>query len=139
MTKHAARGHEIVEQQHALAGPDRVLVHFHFVDAVFERVGDAHRFVRQLAALANGNEAALQAMRDGATEDEAACFDARDLVDVAIAPGLHQQIDTQRKGPRISQQGGDVAKLDTRLGVVGDRADRLAQKCELGVIHGGRV
>ena len=60
-SRRATGGDEIVDQQYALALPDRILVHFHFVDAVFERVGDANRFVRQLAALADRNESCLEA------------------------------------------------------------------------------
>ena len=54
----AAGGDQIVDQNDALAFDQRVLVHFHFIDAVFQRVADADAFERQLAFLADRHEAA---------------------------------------------------------------------------------
>ena len=42
-------------------------------------------------------------MRDGAAENEAARFDAGDLVDLAAGPGLHQFVDGAAERPRIAQ------------------------------------
>ena len=63
-------------------------------------------------------------MRQRAAEDEAARFDAGDLVDLAAGPGLHQFVDGAAEGPRIAQKRGDVAEHDARLGIVRDGADR---------------
>ncbi len=48
---------QVVDEDHLLATDDGVLVHLHLVDAVFEAVGDADGLVRQLALLADGDEA----------------------------------------------------------------------------------
>ena len=63
----------------------RVLVHLHLVEPVFQAVGDAHRLMRQLALLADRDEAGRELMRDRAAEDEAARLDAGDLVDLQPA------------------------------------------------------
>ena len=63
-------------------------------------------------------------MGDGAAEDEAARLDARDLVDLAAGPGLHQLVDGAAERPRIAEKRGDVAKHDAGLGIVRDAADR---------------
>ncbi len=74
--RRAAGGDQIVDQQHRLAGADRVLMHLDDVDAVFELVILADGLGRQLALLADRHEAAAQAVGDGAAEDEAARLDA---------------------------------------------------------------
>ena len=123
----AAGGDQIVHQDHALARDQRVVVHLDLVDAVFQRIGDAHALVRQLALLADRHEAGRDLMRHRAAEDEAARLDAGDLVDLHAGPGLHQFVDRAAERARVAQQRGDVAEHDARLGIVGDRADRGAQ------------
>ena len=86
----AAGGDEIVDQDHALARVDRVGMHFHFVEAVFQRIGNAHRGVRQLAFFADRHEASGDLMRHRTAENEAARLDAGDLVDLGAGPGMHQ-------------------------------------------------
>src|ERR1700733_7967006 len=63
-------------------------------------------------------------MRDGAAADETARFDAGDLVNLAARPRLHQFIDRAAERPRVAEQRGDVAKHDSRLGIIRDGADR---------------
>ena len=92
----AAGGDEIVDQDDPLAALHRILVHLHFVDAVFERIADADALERQLALLADRHEAAGQLVRDGAAENEAARLDAGDPVDLAAGPRLHQLVDVRR-------------------------------------------
>jgi hypothetical protein len=50
----------------------RVFVHLHFVDAIFQRVSDAHALVRQLALLADRDETRGELMRHRTADDEAA-------------------------------------------------------------------
>ena len=97
----AARGDQVVDQNDALAGLHRVLVHLHLVDAVFERIGDRHRGVRQLALLADRHEAGRELVGDRAAEDEAARLDARDLVDLGARP---------RAAPVRRSRGGTPAR-----------------------------
>src|SRR5580700_3618106 len=118
----AAGGDEIVDHAHALK--HRVLVHFHFVDAVFERIADAHPLERQLALLADRHEAGRDLVRNRAAEDEAARLDAGDLVDLTACPRLHQFVDGAAERPRVAQERRDVAKHDAWLGIIRDGADR---------------
>ena len=92
-----AGGDEIVDQNDALAGKNGVGVHFHLVETVFQRIGDAHRGMRQLALLADRHKAGRDLMRHRAADDEAARLDAGDLVDLVAGPGLHQLIDRAAK------------------------------------------
>ena len=134
--RRAAGGDEIVDQDDALALRHGVLVHFHFVDAVFERIADGHALERQLALLADRHEAAGHLMRDGAAEDKAARLDAGDLVDLAAGPRLHQFVDRAPERPRIAQQRGDIAKHDARLRIIRNGTDRsLEVVLERGADH----
>src|SRR4051794_1377547 len=74
----AACGEQIVDEQDAIVGGEGVVVDLENAAAVFERVLAATRFPRQLARLANRNEAAAEDARDAAAEDEAARFDRGD-------------------------------------------------------------
>ncbi len=56
-----------------------------------------------------------------------------------VAPGGDQRFDGDLKSASIAQKRRNVAKLDARLGVIRDGADRLAEKFALRFIHGGRV
>lgn len=53
----AARGDEIVDQDDALTRFDGILVHFHLVEAVFERIGDGNGFVGQFSLFPDRYEA----------------------------------------------------------------------------------
>src|SRR5579871_352885 len=122
--RRAAGGDEIIDQDDALVFENGVLVHLHLVDAVFEGIADGHALERQLAFLADGDEAGRDLMGDGAAENEPARLDAGNLVDLAARPGLHQLVDGAAEGPRVAQERGDVAKHDARLRIVRDVADR---------------
>ncbi len=137
--RRAAGCDQVIEQQYFLAPANGVFVHFHLIDAVFERVRHTNRLVRQLAALADRNESCRKTVSHGSTQNETACLDARNLVDSAIAPRSDQAFEGDLQGASIAQQGGDVAKLDSWLRVIRDRADRLAEIFALLFNHGGRV
>ena len=101
--RRAAGGDEVVDEDDALALADGVGVDLHLVDAVFERIGDAHRLVRQLALLADRHEAGRELVRDGAAEDEAARLDARDLVGLSAGIGIDELVDGAAEGARVAQ------------------------------------
>src|SRR3954447_615408 len=71
----AAGGEQVVDEQDAVVGGERVVVNLENAAAVFERVLAAARFPRQLARLADRDEATAEDARDAAAEDEAARFD----------------------------------------------------------------
>src|SRR5260370_5402711 len=119
----AAGGDQVVHPDHALAGMDGIGMHLHFVEAVFQRVGDAYRGMRQLAAFANRHETGRHLVRHRAAEYEAARLDAGHLVDLATRPGMHQFIDRAAEGTRVAEQRGDIAKQDSRLRIVRNGGD----------------
>src|SRR5579862_2240273 len=116
----AAGSDEIVDQDHPFALENRVLVHFHLVDSVFERVANADAFKRQFSLLADRHEAGRHLMGNGATQNEPSRLDPRDLVDLAAGPRLHQLIDRTAESPRIAKERGDVAKHDAGLWIIRD-------------------
>src|SRR5262249_59531425 len=97
----AARGDEIVDENDAFAFDQRVFVHFHFIDAVFERIADTDALKRQFAFLADRHKAARHLVRDRAAENKTARLDAGYLVDLAAGPVLHQLFEGAEKRPRI--------------------------------------
>src|SRR3546814_5213946 len=70
-------------------------------------------------------------VRQRATEDEAACFDAHHLVDARAGKRLYHLVDGLAEAARILQQGGDVAENDTRLRIIRDGPDLV-----LDPLHG---
>src|SRR3546814_13883930 len=70
-------------------------------------------------------------VRQRATEDEAACFDAHHLVDARAGKRLYHLVDGLAEAARILQQGGDVAESDTRL-----RISRAGPDLVLDPLHG---
>src|SRR5271165_898428 len=130
----AAGGDEIVDENDALVHGHGVLVHLHFVEPVFKRIGDRHRDMRKLALLANGNESGRELMGDRAAKDESARLDARDLVDLRAGPRLHEFVDRAAKGPRVAEQRGDIAEQDSGLRIVRDGADRGGK-----IVHGKAI
>ena len=51
--RRAAGGDEIVDDNHALALGHRIGMHFHLIDAIFQRIGDGYGEMRELALFAN--------------------------------------------------------------------------------------
>src|SRR6516165_9314961 len=68
----AARRNQIVDDQNALSGLDRVLVHFDDVGSVFELVVLPDGAPGQLALLTDRNEARVEPVRDRAAHNETA-------------------------------------------------------------------
>ncbi len=101
---------EVVDDEDAVARPIGVGVDLDRVHAIFEDVVLADRLSRQLALLADRDEAAAKAMRDGAAEDETARLDAGDMVEANADEGQDHRIHRGPKAPRIGKERGDVAK-----------------------------
>src|SRR5579875_1698773 len=78
----AAGGEQVVDDDDALAGTDGVLVNLQRVGAVLEVVLYGFGGSGELAGLADGDEAGVEAVGERGAEDEAAGFDAEDEVDV---------------------------------------------------------
>ena len=67
-----------------------------------------------------------QPLRQRGSDHETPCLYARDQVDVVRNSGC-QLLDGGRKAIRIEQEGRNVAKLNPRLGEVGDCSDQAGE------------
>ena len=119
---------QIVDEDHAFALGDRIVMHLHVVEAILQGIGDGDGRVRELAFLADRHEAGRQLMRHRAAQDEAARLDAGDLVDFRSGPGLDELVDRAAKGFRVAEQRRDVAKQNALLRVIRDRANCVGEK-----------
>ena len=84
----------------------------------------------ELARLARGDEARVEARRERAAEDEAARLDADDDVDVLADEALGERVEHDVERARAREQRRDVLEEDPRLGEIGDVADRGAREVE---------
>ena len=64
-------------------------------------------------------------------------IDPRDLIDPPACEGMDQGVHGPPERARIAQQRGDVAEDDSRLRVVGYRADRVLQRDVAAGFHAG--
>src|SRR3989442_1102820 len=71
-------GEEIVDDEHALARGDGVLVHGQGVPPILQLVLDLDGLGGKLPQLADGDEARAELMSEGTAEDEAARLDTDD-------------------------------------------------------------
>ena len=118
-----ARREEVVDDQDLLPGLDRVAVDLERVRPVFEGVLHGDRLGRQLAQLADGDEARLQLVRHRRAEDEAPRLHPDDDVDLLALIRLEHQVDRLLVGGLVLQKGRDVVEEDAGLREVGDLAD----------------
>jgi hypothetical protein len=122
----AAGGDEVVDQVDLRAGGAGIDMHRQPVGAIFQRIilGDGR--ARQLAVLADEEEAGAEVKRDGGSEDEPAGVDAGDQLRL-FGHGARQPLDRGGEAARIEQQRRDVSELDAGLGKIRDGADESAQ------------
>ena len=92
---------QVVDEQHAFATRDRVAVHLEAVGPVLELVVLADVLGRELARLADRDEADAKLARERRADDEAARLDPRDLVDAPAAIRSGETLeDLEWKGAR---------------------------------------
>ncbi len=114
--RHGAAGREqIVEHGDALSGLDRIGLNLDRVGAVFEVVGEGHGGARQLAALPDHDEAAIEAVGQGRGDEKAARFDAdenlRPVRPQRIAKLMHRLV----PGAGMREQRRDVVEHGCRV------------------------
>src|SRR5437660_979408 len=102
-------------------------MHLDPVGAVLEGVVVPHGFGGELALLADGHETGAQVMGDGPPKDEAARLDPRDLVDPGALVAGREGVDGGAEARGVAEQGGDVAKQNAGLGIIGNAADQRAE------------
>ena len=119
----AASGEQVVDHQNFFTSLQRVVVHFHHGLSVFEDIGLFDGFAGQLAFFTDRDEAFPQLVRNGATEDEAACLEADDFVDGLSGVGGQELVDSDPKATSVGEQSCHIAEHDPRVREIGDGAD----------------
>src|SRR5579859_1768108 len=97
----AACGQQVVDDYHVLPRLDRIHVDLERITAVFQIVGHLSGGSGQFARLAYRDEARVESIRERGTEDEAACFDAKHQVDVALDVMRCQRVDQHREAKPV--------------------------------------
>src|SRR5579859_3149724 len=115
----AAGRDQVVDDQHLLAGQDRVLVDVEDIVAVLQRVFDAAGREGQLARFADGDEAGAQLFGHGRTEDEPARLHGGDELDALARPAPAHHLDRLGQRAGVGEQRRDVAEHDSRDREVG--------------------
>src|SRR5437879_11418526 len=107
--RHRAAGREqIVHGEHALPGLDRILVDRERVAAILELVLDLDGLARELAGLANRDEARVQLMGERASHDEAPRFDANHHVDSLLLVPPNEGVDDVAERRAVLQERCDI-------------------------------
>jgi hypothetical protein len=114
---------QIIDEKDPSPGLDRVHMHLDAVAPVLEIEISSDRFSRQLPGFADRNESKAQLIGDRRPEDESTGLNADYDIDSRILMTARDAIDRESESLRLVKQCRDVAKLNTRLGVVGDGAD----------------
>ena len=128
----AASGEEVVHNDDALAGCDETLLELERVPAVLKAVVDGEDLAGDLAGLADHDERLLDALRDEDAKDESPRLHASNGVDsvrvhAAGADGLDDCVRRTREQLGVGEEGPDVAKDDSGLGIVGVGAKRCLE------------
>src|ERR1043166_3893067 len=123
----AAGGEQIVDDEHAIARRQCVVVDLERVAAVLEDVFVTAARIREFVRLADRNETGAEVLRDDAAEDEAARLDRRDGGDAGVAERLRQKFARLPERLGGSKKGSDVFEDDARLRKIGDVADVARQ------------
>src|ERR1043165_2278816 len=123
----AAGGENIVDDDDAVAGGQRVVVDLQHVAAVFELVLVAARGPRELAGLADGDEAGAEDARDAAAEDEAARLDGDDVRHALAAVRLRERVARGAERLGRAQEWRDVLEENAGLRKIGNVADVVAK------------
>jgi hypothetical protein len=93
---------EIIDQQHPLAGFDRVDVHLDTIESVLELEITPDRLGGEFARLTDWDEAEAQSIRDGCPENEASRLDPDDHVQIARPMPVRDAIDSQAQALRVT-------------------------------------
>jgi hypothetical protein len=106
----AAGRQQVVDDHHALSRLDRVRLDFDAVVSVFQPVFEADRLARQLAALAQHDEAATKLERERRRHQETARFKTRQQVGLIGPHRLRHPPHRHLPGIGVPQQRRNVVK-----------------------------
>jgi len=99
--RRSASRNQVVDQKDFLAFANGVHMDFNFIDAIFEFIALADRFIGQLSFLSDRNEADRKLVGDCASKDKPPRFDAGDLVDLCARERLNQLINSAPESTRV--------------------------------------
>src|SRR5436190_21148390 len=115
----AAGRKNIIHDQDFVGRLDRVLVDVELVGPVFELIRMAEHSPRQLARLADRDEARVEADRDGRAGDETPSLYSGDERRALALPVDRHQVDDLAKRLAVREQRRDVPEGDPRLREIG--------------------
>ncbi len=134
---HGSTGRKhIIDDQHALAFDDRILVHFQGVLPILQIIGHRHLLMGQLSGLSNHLKACTDCASNGSTKDEAPAFCSNDKIYLLATKRVSEQFDGKSQPPGVGEQGRNISKKNARLRKIGDIANQPFQVGD-GVVHGG--
>src|SRR5439155_24491558 len=121
------RCQQIVGDDDAHTGSDRILVHLKRVHPIFELIADALGFRGKLLGLSNRNETGAEVIRERRGENEFARFNAKDGIGLNWTNLLGQSVDDFTKTRLVLEYGCDVIKEDVLLMNIWILADYFLQ------------
>src|ERR1700737_5574469 len=124
----SACGQQVVDNEHALAFLDRVPVDLQRIGAIFQGIVKLGGGGRQLAGLAQGDEARIQTIGDCGAEYKASRFHAQHQVDTGSQVVFGQRHNQSGGAELVLEQSGDVVEQDALLGEIRNFADQLFQR-----------
>lgn len=110
------------------------MMHFDFINTVFEPITRRTGAGRQFPLLAHHHEAFTEFVGQGGAKDEPARVDADDIVDRLADVRAGQRIDGPLKTAGVRKECGDVVKTDPLLGEIRDLTDRGPEICNQRLI-----
>ncbi len=89
----ATGGEDVIHDDDALAGLDRIRMHLQPISSIFELIGNLHGVRGEFPRLQNGNLAFAELVREGRREDESSALDPDDRIEVAGFERLSHVVD----------------------------------------------
>lgn len=124
----------IIHNQDLLSGLDGVLLHLEIIRAIFLLISCGHTGTRQLALLANSNEARVELQGQRRTEQEASGIQADNDIglDLVIGTAKLKKLQLERSQQscvdgRVQEPWHNIKKVDARNGEVAEAPQSLGQ------------
>lgn len=119
----STRGQEIIDDQHALSGADRIPVDRQGVRSVLEAVLHFEAIGRQLSRLSDRHESRPEPTGQHAAEDKTPGLDPHHLIDPVRLITRGQLVRQLAESRRIFQQGRNIVEENAGLGEIRHFAD----------------
>src|ERR1700730_5119163 len=122
-----AGSHQIIEHHDALSRDDGIFLDLYGVGSVFEVIGVAHGWARQLALLADHRKTALEFEGERRRNQKPARFDADQKIWLVGLERPGEALHSRTPSARMCKQGRDIVEQNAGLWEIGDRADVLLE------------